>query len=111
MALNDLTSTVWWQFEKDFIMGEMRWVNMDSWSADMAELGYKHYQDAVFRGRQTSRPFEATYTRGSQGPIDFQFNYTENIYWMQNMKTGERCRLRRIEYVVTAPPSLRTNRS
>ena len=112
MAFNSVDSTVWWQFEKDFIMGEMRWVDMDSWSAENAERGYQYYLDAAVRGRPTTgvRPgsFEATYRGSPRGPIDFQFNYIENMYWMQNMTTGERCRIRRIEYLVTAPPALRT---
>ena len=103
---------IWWQFEKDMLMGEMRWVHLDEWSNEHAEQFYKLYREEFWNRRLPCRPFEATYRLNPRtGPIDFQFHFTENIYWMQNMKTGERCRIRRIEYVVTAPPSLRTNRS
>ena len=93
-------------------MGETRWVHMDSWSNEMAELGYQEHQDLVSRGyhQHQCRPFEATYRGNPKGPIEFLFTY-ENTYYMINMNTAERCRIRRIDYVVNAPPNLMTVRS
>jgi hypothetical protein len=100
-----------WQFENVFLMGETRWVHMDSWSGRVAELGYQEHLDLIRRGYQQHQfsPTEATF-HGPHGPIPFQFTY-EDIYFMTNQKTSERCRIRRIEYVVTAPPNQMTNRS
>ena len=90
-------------------MGETRWVHMDHWSASQAELFYQQHRDAAYLGQPTCRPFHAIYNGNSTGPVDFQFYFMEDFYWLQNMKTHERTKMRRIEYVVTAPPALRTN--
>jgi hypothetical protein len=109
---NDFERVICWQFEKDFLMGETRWVHMDAWSDEMAELGYQEHLESVSRGYQQQQrwPFQATYRGNPKGPIEFQFTY-ENTYFMINMNTAERCRIRRIDYVVNAPPNQMTVRS
>ena len=103
------SSTLCWQFEQNFIVGESRWVNMPTWFALAAENGYEIHQDVITRiARGDPRhpfpwsKFTATYRESPDGPIEFQFTY-ENTYFMTNTKTGEICRIRRNVYVVTAP--------
>ena len=88
-------------------MGETRWVHMDHGMAKMAERFYMQHQDAVTRGQVPCRTFHAG-CNGNYGPIYFKFHFMEDLYWLENMQTHERTKMRRIEYVVTAPPALRT---
>ena len=93
---------IWWQIEKDF-MGQIRWVHMDDWFNSVAEYAYQQYVHESSQGRRV-RPFQVTY-RGNQraGPIDFEYEYADHVYWQTNLRTCERCKLRRIEYSVLGP--------
>ena len=92
---------IWWQIEKEF-MGHTRWVHMDDWFNSVTEYGFQQYMCC---GRRP-RPMLITYNGNQRaGPIDYEFEYGEQDCWQTNMRTGERCKIRRIEFRVLAPSS------
>jgi hypothetical protein len=94
--------TVWWQFQKDFLMGETRWVNMDAWTNGQAETGWREHLRGYQEREFSWSKHNATYHGNPAGPIKFEFIY-ENTYFVTNSKSGERCKMRRIAYTVMAP--------
>ena len=78
---------------------------MDDWFNSVAEYAYQQYVSETSQGRRC-RPFQVTY-RGNQraGPTLYEYEYGDQDCWQTNMRTGERCKVRRIEYRVLAPRS------
>ena len=93
----------WWQIEKDFL-GQIRWVHMDDWFNAQAERSYQQYVYEVGEGRRVVEPFEVTYTGNDRaGSVGFLFEFGDRGYWQTNLRTCERCKIRRIEYRVVGP--------